>query len=275
MHMIDTAQATEIVRVRGSDTLTVEDWLAIERPLEIRARTGAASRVISTTMRTPGEDLALVAGFLFAEHVIKDAADILSLESVDDDAVVVELGNEAEAQLDATKRQFVTSGACGVCGRTSLDALLDGQDHRPVSDGGAPKTIAATVIHGLPAALRRAQATFAQTGGLHAAGLFGFDGERRAVHEDVGRHNAVDKLVGTLLLRGQLPAADSVLIVSGRASFELVQKASVAGIPVLIAVGAPSSLAVEIARAADMTLLGFVRDGGFNVYTGAARVCGI
>ena len=187
--------------------------------------------------------------------------------------VLVELGQDAEEALDATKRDFVTSGACGVCGRTSLDTLLacaDREGSRGRAD--APFRVRASVIHGLPAALRTAQATFARTGGLHAAGLFGPDGCRRAVHEDVGRHNAVDKLVGTLLLAGRLPVDDAILVVSGRASFELVQKASVAGIPLMVAVGAPSSLAVEIARAVGMTLLGFARDSGFNVYSGAQRL---
>jgi FdhD protein len=270
---MSSSQSTEVLRVRGGETTAVRDWLAVERPLEIRARTGGVTRVISTTMRTPGEDLALVTGFLFAEGVVREPRELLSLESVGEDAVLVQLGVEAEAALEATKRTFVTSGACGVCGRASIEDL------RVVSQPGGradePVRIPASVIHALPAALRQLQATFAQTGGLHAAGLFGVDGSCRAIHEDVGRHNAVDKLVGTLFRAGRLPARDGILVVSGRASYELVQKAAAAGIRLMVAVGAPSSLAVENARAADMTLLGFVRDGGFNVYTGAERLLGI
>jgi len=279
-----TARPTEVVRVRGTRAVPAEDWLAIERPLEIRARTEGETRVISTTMRTPGEDRALVAGFLFAEGVVSHAGQIRSLETIEDDVVLVELDAGAAAALDATTRPFVTSGACGVCGRTSLETLRSPSepeaDRDNGSDGGwgaaaAPLRLSAAVVHELPASLRRAQVTFGQTGGLHAAGLFGFDGTRRAVHEDVGRHNAVDKLVGTLLLGGGLPSRDGLLVVSGRASFELVQKAAAAGIRAMVAVGAPSSLAVDIARSAGMTLLGFVRDGGFNVYTGAERLTGI
>lgn len=252
----------------------MRDWLAVERPLEIRARTGSVTRVISTTMRTPGEDLALVTGFLFAEGVVRELRELLSLEREGEDAVLVQLGVEAEAALEATKRSFVTSGACGVCGRASIDDLRV-VSSPPGGRADEPARVPASVIHALPAELRRLQATFAQTGGLHAAGLFGVDGRCRAIHEDVGRHNAVDKLVGTLFLAGRLPARDGILVVSGRASYELVQKAAAAGICVMVAVGAPSSLAVENARAADMTLLGFVRDGGFNVYTGAERLDGI
>jgi FdhD protein len=261
---------TSLLRVRGAETTFARDWLAIERPLEIRARAGGAVRVVSTTMRTPGEDRALAAGFLFAERVIRNAGQILALETVDDDAVLVELGPEAEAALEATRRPFVTSGACGVCGRTTLNDLLA----VPANVRAGVPTIAASVVHALPAGLRVAQAAFARTGGLHAAGLFTVEGAPLTVHEDVGRHNAVDKLVGTLILDGRLPGPDGVLVVSGRASFELVQKAAVAGIAVMVAVGAPSSLAVEIARGAGMTLLGFVRNGGFNVYCGAERVEG-
>jgi FdhD protein len=165
----------------------------------------------------------------------------------------------------------VTSAACGVCGRENLDGLATAA----CPPGLDQPRVSAAVIQRLPAALREAQPAFNRTGGLHAAGLFSSDGRTRAVHEDVGRHNAVDKLVGTLLLAGGLPASDAVLMVSGRASFELCQKAEAAGIPVLAAVGAPSSAAVERARAAGMTLLGFVRDGGFNVYCGQQRIVGL
>jgi len=273
-----TELQTTVFRIRGAAATTTEDWLAVERPLEIRARTAEGNqRVVSTTMRTPGEDRALTAGFLFSERVIKHSREIRLLENLDDDTVLIELGPEAEAALAATQRPFVTTGACGVCGRTSLDTLWAVGENGPTTAarGGRAPRISANIVHRLPSALRTAQAAFARTGGLHAAGLFTMDGRPRAVHEDVGRHNAVDKLVGTLLLAGQLPACDGVLVVSGRASFELVQKAAIAEIPVMVAVGAPSSLAVEIARQAGMTLLGFVRDDGFNAYCGAERLSGI
>jgi FdhD protein len=234
-------------------------------------RVGDDERVLSTTMRTPGDDVALAIGFLHAEGVLAEAAALRGAEQIDDDGVCIELAPEAAAALAASARSFVTSGACGVCGRASLDGMAAGGG--PADAGDA--AVAAAVIHGLPGALRAAQATFAHTGGLHAAALFTLEGALQAVHEDVGRHNAVDKLVGRLLLAGQLPASGGVLMLSGRASFELVQKAEAAGIPIVAAVGAPSSLAVERAAAAGMTLLGFVRDGGFNVYCGVARVAGI
>jgi FdhD protein len=258
-----------VIRVRGAVTTSLRDWLAVERPLEIRARAAGLVRVISTTMRTPGEDRALAAGFLFGERVIADGQQIRTLETVDDDTVMVELAPEAEAALETARRPFVTSGACGVCGRADLSALL--AVPAGLRRSGAPQ-VSAQVIHALPAALRAAQDAFERTGGLHAAGLFTPDGTALAVQEDVGRHNAVDKLVGAFLLEGRLPPPESVLVVSGRASFELVQKAAVAGIAVMVAVGAPSSLAVDIARGAGMTLLGFVRNGGFNVYCGIERI---
>jgi FdhD protein len=260
---------TSVIRVRGAVAATTRDWLAVERPLEIRARSGGAVRVISTTMRTPGEDRELAAGFLFAERVIADGSQIRALETVDEDTVVVELARQAEAALQTACRPFVTSGACGVCGRTDLSALL--AVPAGARSEGTPR-LEISMVHALPAALRAAQATFARTGGLHGAGLFTPAGATLAVAEDVGRHNAVDKLIGSFILRQRLPDPDSVLVVSGRASFELVQKAAVAGIAVMLAVGAPSSLAVEIARDAGMTLLGFVRDGGFNIYCGAERI---
>lgn len=267
------ARAAEVVRVRGQEARAASDWLAVERPLEIRARAGETTRVVSTTMRTPGQDQALVAGFLFAEGVIARRRDILALESVADDTVLVELRSTALEALEATRRPFVTTGACGVCGRSSVEGL---RESAPVAPRGAPGwTVGAHVVHGLPAVLREAQATFDRTGGLHAAGLFAPDGRLQGVHEDVGRHNAVDKLVGTLLLEERLPAADGLLVVSGRASFELVQKAAAAGFPVMVAVGAPSSLAVEIAEDAGLTLVGFAREQRFNVYSGAHRLSGI
>jgi FdhD protein len=262
---------TSVVRVRGGVVTEISDRLAVERPLQIRTEVDGDERVLSTTMRTPGEDAALAVGFLHAEGVVAGASDVLALDQIEADVVRVRLAPAAAGALRASARTFVTSSACGVCGRADLDGLA-ARAPAPASD--QPRVDAA-VIHRLPAALRAAQPGFGHTGGLHAAGLFTPDGRTRAVHEDVGRHNAVDKLVGTLLLAGELPADDAVLVVSGRASFELVQKAEAAGIPVLVAVGAPSSLAVERAADAGMTLLGFVREGGFNVYTGRARIVGL
>jgi FdhD protein len=265
------AVTTTVVRVRGGTVAAMDDALAVERPLQIQARVGGVLRVVSTTMRTPGEDRALAAGFLYSERVIHDARQIRALESTGEDTVVVELDAEAGAALDAAQRPFLTTGACGVCGRTSLDELMD----VPTALDGGRGLISQEVVRNLPAVLRGAQATFAQTGGLHAAGLFGADGVSLAVSEDVGRHNAVDKLVGGRLLDGRLGEGDRILVVSGRASFELAQKAAVAGFAVMIAVGAPSSLAVEVARRAGMTLVGFARADGFNVYCGAQRIEGI
>lgn len=259
--------AAPVVRVRGGTIASSDDWLAVERPLEIRARIDGDVRVVSTTMRTPGDDRELAAGFLYAERVIDDAGQIRALESIDDDVVLIELAPAAGAALQAAQRPFVTTGACGVCGRVTLDGL------RAIpARVGRPRSVPPAVVRGLPEALRAAQETFARTGGLHAAGLFAADGTLQAAYEDVGRHNAVDKLVGARLLDRRLPDTEGVLVVSGRASFELAQKAAVAGFGTLIAVGAPSSLAVEIARQAGMTLIGFARADGFNIYCGAERV---
>ncbi len=269
---MNQALETSVVRVRGGVVTATRDRVAIERPLQIRVRIGDDERALSTTMRTPGDDVALAVGFLHAEGVLAGAAALRGAEQVADDSVRVELAPDAAAALAASERTFVTSAACGVCGRASLDGLEGGGGATLVDDGAR---VSAAVIHRLPGALRAAQATFDSTGGLHAAALFSLDGALIAVHEDVGRHNAVDKLVGRLLLAGRLPASNGLLMLSGRASFELVQKAEAAGIPIVAAVGAPSSLAVERAAAAGMTLLGFVRDGGFNIYCGAARVAGL
>jgi FdhD protein len=268
---MEQALETSVVRVRGDVVTAARDRVAIERPLQIRVRVGGDERVLSTTMRTPGDDVALAVGFLHAEGVLAAPAALRGAEQVGDDGVRVELAPAAAGALAASARAFVTSGACGVCGRADLEGMAGGGAMGVV----AGARVTAAVIHGLPGALRAAQATFERTGGLHAAALFSLDGRLRAVHEDVGRHNAVDKLVGRLLLAGRLPAVDGVLMLSGRASFELVQKAEAAGIPIVAAVGAPSSLAVERAAAAGLTLLGFVRDGGFNVYCGAGRIAGL
>jgi FdhD protein len=255
------------------------DLLAAEEPLGIRI----GGQAVSLTMRTPGDDIDLTAGFLVSEGIVTSAADIASIKicdgqqcrhdhTADDD----EVGNIADVTLRPgltferdLRRSFLTSSACGVCGKASIEDLhVPGRFdlfHDPVQ-------VTAQVLAGLPDALRHSQRVFDRTGGLHAAGLFSAAGELLVVREDVGRHNAVDKVVGWALQAGLLPLTGRILLVSGRASFELVQKAVLAGIPVLAAVSAPSSLAVQLAADAGLTLVGFLRGGSMNVYAGAERI---
>jgi FdhD protein len=257
--------AASITEVRGERGLGGEDRLAVEAPLEIRVEAGGERRTLCVTMRTPGEDAELAAGFLFTEGVVRARADIEDITQPDADTVVVALPGGV---LPTGTRAFAVTSACGVCGKDSLEGLRAAPAARPPA--GVPG-LSPALVHRLPAALRAAQDTFAATGGLHAAGLFDGAGERLLVREDVGRHNAVDKLIGARLLAGAAPGAH-ILVVSGRASFELVQKALMAQLPVLAAVGAPSTLAVSLAAEGGLTLLGFVRDQRFNVYAGAERL---
>lgn len=258
-----------VVRMRDGRPADASDCVAVEAPLEVRI----AGVPFATIMRTPGQDRELAAGFLFAERVLRHPDDLGTIEHcVDKDAShpdnVVNVGligasAEAAAAALAGRRAVVASSACGVCGRRSIEELAaDCLPVEPLPD------VSGSVIAALPAALRQRQSAFEQTGGLHAAGLFATDGRLMAVAEDVGRHNAVDKIVGGRILRDEVPARHTLLCVSGRTSFEIVQKAWVAGIPYVVAVSAPSSLAIELAGAAGITLVGFVREGGFNVYTG-------
>jgi len=260
-----------ISRVEGSHTSTADDRLAVEEALEIQL----GPRSLSITMRTPGNDCELAAGFLFAEGIIRGHADILSLGRPSDgnqDVVRIELAGGERPSPVRVKRNFLMTSACGVCGKASLgDLEANACPVLPRDD----IQIEPTTIHGLPCQLRRAQSVFDSTGGLHAAARFSLQGELECVREDVGRHNAVDKLVGAALLDRRLPLARSILLVSGRASFELTQKALMAGIPVMAAVGAPSSLAVATAERAGMTLIGFLRNGRFNVYSGSRRILGL
>jgi FdhD protein len=227
---------------------------------------------VAITMRTPGNDFELAAGFLLTEGLLSSAAEITGIVYCDLPAaeqqfnvVTVRLGGEFD--LGGMERNFYASSSCGICGKASLDHL---EVRCPLLPSGP--TVTRSVISSLPATLREAQRIFEQTGGLHAAGLFDAGGSLLSMREDVGRHNALDKLIGHALLAGWLPLHDRVLLVSGRVSFELVQKAAVAGIPVLCAVSAPSSLAVEAAERFGMTVVGFVRDGSFNVYARPERV---
>jgi FdhD protein len=266
-------------RVRGDAAVADEDRVAVEEPLEIRlsyTRRGVSHvQRLAVTMRTPGDDADLAVGFLVGEGVVRapgDVADVfpapLQGGAADPNVVVVRFTEGVAFDAARLERHVYTTSSCGVCGKASLEAVgvLVGP---PLPPGPRLRPAA---VHALPDALRAAQAVFTQTGGLHAAPLFDADGALMRLREDVGRHNAVDKLVGSYFREGARPPAEAVLLVSGRASFELAQKALVAGIPVLAAVGAPSSLAADLAAAYGMTLLGFVRDGRFNVYADAGRL---
>lgn len=267
-------------RARDGRVSEAEDELVVEEPLEIRLgqvedRT-APPRSLSVTMRTPGNDFELAVGFLFTEGIVRSREDIASVEYGRShlrgpSENVVDVFLERRTPLDPSKlqRNFYTTSSCGVCGKASLEAVR-GVALRPLADG-RPR-VHADVLPVLPAGLRESQTLFSATGGLHAAGRFDPEGGLLAVREDVGRHNAVDKLIGERVLAGRIPLEDEVLTVSGRASFEIVQKAAVAGLAFLVAVGAPSSLAVELARDQRMTLVGFARDHGFNVYAGEGRI---
>ncbi|MFB9450755.1 formate dehydrogenase accessory sulfurtransferase FdhD [Dactylosporangium vinaceum] len=252
------------------------DTLVAEEPLEIRVG-GAA---LAVTMRTPGDDIDLAIGFLLTEGVIRRAADVLTAKLCSGDeepnsynVVDIRLSADVAAPVaQSVARNFYTTSSCGVCGKASIDAVRT----RSAFDVSAdPVTVAPSVLAGLPGALRRRQRAFDTTGGLHAAGLFTPDGELVCLREDVGRHNAVDKVVGWAVRQERLPLTGHLLMVSGRASFELCQKAWMAGLPLLAAVSAPSTLAVDLAAEAGLTLVGFLRGTTFNVYAAAQRVQGV
>ena len=274
--------ALDINKFRKGQRRPEEDSVAVEEPLEIRLGFSTADRratkSISITMRTPGNDDALAAGFLFTESIISKAADIAAIEpcgppapdSGNHNVIRVELDASVEVDLGRLQRHFYTTSSCGVCGKASLDALrVTGVEALQESDIVFPED----VVISMPDQLRAAQATFEKTGGLHAAAAFDTNGEIQALMEDVGRHNAVDKVIGQLLMDDQLPAKTLGMMVSGRASFELMQKTLVAGMPLLAAVSAPSSLAVQLAREFNMTLIGFLRGDTFNIYSGDERIC--
>jgi FdhD protein len=251
-----SASSVEVVRLPGG--AAEPDEIAVEEPLEIRV----SGEPVAVTMRTPGHDEELALGFLVSEGLAPSAA----RPAADLAANAVEVDVDG-ADLGRLQRNFYTSSSCGVCGKGALEAVAV---EAPRVEGTL--AVPAELVAGLPERLREAQPTFAATGGLHATGLFDAEGNLLCVREDVGRHNAMDKVIGWSLGEGLLPLADKILCVSGRLSFELVQKAAVAGCPLLVAVGAPSTLAVELARDRGITLCGFVRGGRVNVYSEAQRI---
>lgn len=267
--------STTVVRLRAAGNEQVEDVLAVEEPLEIRLgytdpRKGRTHRSISITMRTPGADTALALGFLYAESIIADAGTIDSIETATPNVIRIELHGDASFDPLRLERHFYTTSSCGVCGKASLEALgTAGFD--ALTDCGF--SLPATTLYGLGAKLREHQTLFRHTGGNHGVALFNQNGDIDAIAEDVGRHNAMDKLVGSLLQQGRLPLHTHGILLSGRASFELLQKALAARCPLVVAVGAPSSLAVELAQEFNITLVGFLGTGGCNIYhEGAARL---
>ena len=273
--MTGRSRAVEVEKNRADLRESLCDKVAVEEPLEIRlgfdARGKRDTRSVSITMRTPGEDEDLATGFLFGEGILRTRGDVAIVKPCQgDNTVRVELDDGVPVDLERLTRHFYTSSSCGVCGKASLDALRV-QGCEPLS---GELRLAREALLALPAKLYAAQATFEETGGLHAAAAFDSAGNLVVVREDVGRHNAVDKVVGALFDDERLPAGDLGLLVSGRASFELVQKALVAGIPMLAAVGAPSSLAVELAQEFNVTLVGFLRGESFNVYAARERIEG-
>lgn len=293
---------TDVRRVAGDSMENASDVLAVEEPLEIRIGLPDGShKAVSITMRTPGNDGELAAGFLFTEGILKSPDQIerirhcgkggslsggevvlmredrsaargtLPTGRVSANTIRIDLNEGVEVELKKLERHFYTTSSCGVCGKSSIEALRTGIESILVKNG---LTVRADVINGISETLRASQDVFEQTGGLHASALFDRDGMLDIVREDVGRHNALDKVIGAKFTAGEMPLSDKILLVSGRASFELVQKALMAGIPILAAVGAPSSLAVDLAEEYGMTLIGFLRDGRFNVYCGDGRVEG-
>ena len=260
-----------IWRVEGEHAEPREDHLATEEPLEIRLAWGESRRTVAVTMRTPGADEELAAGFLFAEGVIASAERIRGITTVDTNVLEVELADGPEPELMSLDRHVFATSACGVCGKAGLETL------RLRVAGPLPPgpVVAPDLIRSLPELLRAGQGLFDATGGLHAAALFDTSGTLLAVREDVGRHNALDKLIGWALNQGLPPLSRHLVMVSGRSSFEILQKSLVAGVAIVCAVSAPSSLAVELAERFGVTLIGFLRGDRFNIYSGAERIAGV
>lgn len=270
----------EVIKIQREVIDANFDHLAIEEPLEIQIEFGEKGnhqrKSISVTMRTPRHDADLAVGFLFTEGIIKSYDEIKSVgpiwkedRAIDMNSILVVLNEGIEVDLKRLERHFYTSSSCGVCGKSSIEAVK--QNNFPALPKDSPH-FKISKIHHFPSDLQLLQSVFSKTGGLHAAALFDTKGQLHLLREDVGRHNAVDKLIGAAISLNLFPLNDYLIMVSGRVSFELIQKSLMAGLPAIAAVGAPSSLAVELAEEFDMTVLGFVRDNRFNIYSGAQRI---
>lgn len=262
-----------VLKVNGQTADVDHDCVAVEEPLEIGlnycAEEGQVTKTISVTMRTPGEDSELALGFLFSEGIIEDISQVEALSGHRDNRVEVTLTSRHCPDVTRLQRNFYMSSSCGVCGKASIEALQTiGAERLPSGNVHVDRA----TLQGLPETLSKSQAVFEQTGGLHAAALFDLSGKLLSVREDVGRHNALDKLIGACLRAGEVPLHERILVLSGRISFELVQKAVRARIPVVAAIGAPSSLAIELAIEYDVTTVGFLSDDRFNVYSGRDRI---
>jgi FdhD protein len=255
----------KIIRRKQDGSLEyLQDELTIEEALEIRI----GRKTLATTMRTPGHDDELAAGFLVSEAIVRERSEIVRISTEPGNRVIVDLAHRVKFKLKSAQRFGTISSSCGLCGKTSIDAI---RQHFSAIESGNVRIDIETLLS-LPDKLRKAQSDFARTGGIHAAGIFELNGELKIVREDIGRHNAVDKAVGRAFLDNLLPLDRHVLLVSGRASFEIMQKALAAGVPIVAAVSAPSTLAVEFARESDQTLIGFLRPPSFNIYSHIERV---
>ncbi len=264
-----------IRKIANQNVIDTDDLLAVEEPLEIQLLYGNADnrqqKSISVTMRTPGHDEELAAGFLFTEGIIRTNQEILFIkkEVLDQNRILVGLQENMDPDIQKMERNFYTTSSCGVCGKSSIDAIKTISAYINEPDAICLKT---EMIYSIHSQIRERQAIFNSTGGLHASALFDMEGNFIMLHEDVGRHNALDKVIGTSLLNEELPLTNTILLLSGRVSFELIQKACMAGIKVITAVGAPSSLAVELAKESNITLIGFLRNERFNIYSGEERI---
>jgi len=274
--MVNTAvHRTIIKRINAASVVEMEDLLATEEPMELRLLMGPpedrTQKSLSVTMRTPGNDAELALGFLFTEGIIQSTDDIVDIRhlSGDENIIVATLSEHVMPDTQQMERHFYTTSSCGVCGKSSIDAVkvVQNKNFQPNQF-----TVSADILYSLPDQLSQLQDIFENTGGLHASALFDLAGASVIVREDVGRHNALDKVIGSMLNERKVPLLDHLLLLSGRASFELLQKAAMAGIRLVAAVGAPSSLAVQLARDQDITLVGFLRDERFNIYSGEQRI---